>query len=221
MNRTDLRILLLAACLAALAGLVDAIGFLALRGFFVSFMSGNSTRLAIGLAGGDRRVALVAGALIALFVAGVTAGELANQVMGRRRHRLLGLVALLLALAALAASRGSEPAAIGLATLALGAENAALQRAGPVSIGVTYMTGTLVKLGHGLAAALAGGPRWDWAPYLLLWGALAGGSVLGARLFPTLRLQGLWLAAIWCALLAGLVALGGRRTPELDRVSGS
>ena len=220
MNRTDLRILLLAAGLAALAGLVDAIGFLALRGFFVSFMSGNSTRLAVGLAGGDRHVAAVAGTLIILFVAGVTTGELVCRLTGRRRHRLLGAVALLLALAALAASLGSEPAAIGLATLALGAENAVLQRAGPVTIGVTYMTGTLVKLGHGLATALAGGPRWGWAPYLLLWSSLAAGSVLGALLFPALGLQGLWLAAGWCALLAVLVALESRRMPELDRIAG-
>jgi len=36
--------------LAAIAGYVDAIAFVDLGGFFVSFMSGNSTRLAVGLA---------------------------------------------------------------------------------------------------------------------------------------------------------------------------
>ena len=35
----------LAAGLSGVAGYVDAIGFLKLGGFFVSFMSGNSTRL--------------------------------------------------------------------------------------------------------------------------------------------------------------------------------
>ena len=41
---------LIAAALAALAGYVDAVGFIASGGLFVSFMSGNSTRLGIGLA---------------------------------------------------------------------------------------------------------------------------------------------------------------------------
>ena len=40
----------LAVTLSAVAGYVDAIGFLKLGGFFVSFMSGNSTRLGVGLA---------------------------------------------------------------------------------------------------------------------------------------------------------------------------
>ncbi len=43
----------LAAALAALAGYVDAIGFVKLGGLFVSFMSGNTTRMAVGLAGGS------------------------------------------------------------------------------------------------------------------------------------------------------------------------
>ena len=42
---------LFAALLSGLAGFVDAIGFIKLGGFFVSFMSGNSTRLAVALAG--------------------------------------------------------------------------------------------------------------------------------------------------------------------------
>ena len=41
----DRRIRLPAAYLSALAGYVDALAFLKLGGFFVSFISGNSTRL--------------------------------------------------------------------------------------------------------------------------------------------------------------------------------
>jgi len=48
----DYRLRLLAACLSCLAGYVDAIGFIKTGGFFVSFMSGNSTRVGVGLAAG-------------------------------------------------------------------------------------------------------------------------------------------------------------------------
>ena len=44
-ERADLT---LAVVLVALAGFVDAVGFLVLGGLFVSFMSGNSTQFAIG-----------------------------------------------------------------------------------------------------------------------------------------------------------------------------
>ena len=78
--------------------------------------------------------------------------------------------------------------------------NTCFVRDGEVSVGVTYMTGTLVKLGQRLGATLLGGDRWAWSPYLLLWLALAAGAVGGAVSYPTLGLQGLWLPAI--ALLA-------------------
>ena len=42
----------LACALSALAGYVDGIGFLHLGGLFVSFMSGNSTRMGVSLAAG-------------------------------------------------------------------------------------------------------------------------------------------------------------------------
>lgn len=210
MTRSDRRTVLLAFCLSALAGYVDSLGFLTLKGFFVSFMSGNSTRLAVGIASGAWPTAEIAAGLIGLFVSGVVAGGIVSHLARERRPPVLCVVALLLGLAALAASAGHDNWSIGLATLALGAENIVLSRAGEVSIGVTYMTGTLVKMGHGIAKALTGGPRWEWLPYLLLWAALAAGSILGALLFPTLRLQGLWIAAGWCAVLVPVSAITQR-----------
>ena len=48
MTRYDKRAQALVIRLSALAGYVDAIGCIQPRGFFVSFMSGNSTRLSVG-----------------------------------------------------------------------------------------------------------------------------------------------------------------------------
>ena len=172
----------LAAGLAMLAGYVDAIGFLRLGGLFVSFMSGNSTQLGVAIAGNANGVAVAAG-LLACFVLGVVLGARVALAAGRRRKpAVLALVTLLLALATLVGTMTAAPmAALFLLALAMGAENNVFQRGGEVSVGVTYMTGTLVKLGQNLAVASAGGPRWRWLPYLLLWAGLVAGAVTGAR----------------------------------------
>lgn len=85
MTRYDKRVQALAIGLSALAGYVDAIGFIQLGGFFVSFMSGNSTRLGVGLIERSNNAAL-AGGLIALFVAGVIAGSLAGKFAKTHRR---------------------------------------------------------------------------------------------------------------------------------------
>ncbi len=190
------RLRILAICLSALAGYVDALAFLELGGFFVSFMSGNSTRLGVGLAAGSP-AALIAAGLVGCFVAGVMAGSLAGHVARqRRRVAVLALVAALLLLAAALASLGQRQAAIALMAIAMGAENGVFERNGEVSIGLTYMTGTLVKFGQRLMAALLGGERYAWAPYLLLWLGLVAGVLAGAAVHPLLGLQALWIAAV-------------------------
>src|SRR5215468_3068311 len=74
----------LACALSALAGYVDGIGFLHLGGLFVSFMSGNSTRMGVSLAEAQWATAAQALGLIALFVAGAAAGSLI--VLGRSAY---------------------------------------------------------------------------------------------------------------------------------------
>lgn len=190
---------------SVLAGYVDAIGFLSLGGFFISFMSGNSTRLAVGLAGLPTE-ALIAGRLIASFVVGVMLGTLVGAWMQRaRRPAVLLLVGGLLAVAALL--EGVEiHVAMMFAAAAMGAENTTFERDGEVSIGLTYMTGTLVKLGQRLAGVLMGGPRFAWAPYLLLWLGLVTGAVAGALVQPAVGLAGLWVG-VGGALVLALAAL--------------
>ena len=85
MLRYRKREIALAIASSTLAGYVDAIGFLSLGGFFVSFMSGNSTRLGVGVAGFSTE-ALIAGGLIASFVSGVVLGSLIGRVSGSKRQ---------------------------------------------------------------------------------------------------------------------------------------
>lgn len=210
MRRYEKRQRLLAIGLAALAGFVDALGFLKLGGLFVSFMSGNSTRFAAGITGVVPG-SLFAGALIAAFVGGVMAGETVGRLAGRRRKQaVLAFVLVALAIASATATRGGDLVlAPLLMAVAMGSANAVFQRDGEVSVGVTYMTGTLVKIGQHLTTAFAGGPRFAWVPYLLLWLGLIGGATAGATVFPILDLKALWIAvALAALLLVGAATLG-------------
>lgn len=186
----------LALCYAFLAGFVDAIGFLDTGGWFVSFMSGNSTRLAVGIAT-VTAAGPIAIALIATFVFGVFLNALLGAQVGPSRRKIAAAsgVAIPLIMAASCETAGWPVATIGLLCLAMGASNTIFQRDGEVSIGVTYMTGTLVKLGYRLADAVRGGDRAGWTPYLMLWLALVGGGISGAAGFSWSPILSLWIAA--------------------------
>lgn len=200
---------LLASLLAALAGFVDATGFVMTGGFFVSFMSGNSTRLGIGFSQ-DASAAVTAVSLIGAFVLGVVVGAVLSHVAGAwRRSLILALVAVLLAVSAGLSTLGMQRAAVACMAVGMGVMNNVFAREGEVSIGVTYMTGSLVKLGQRLAWALLGKGRWDWVPYFLLWVGFIGGALLGARVYARFGSGALLLAASVAAVLALVPPSGG------------
>ena len=208
----------LAVGLSAIAGYVDAIGFLKLGGFFVSFMSGNSTRLGVGAATGHWDMVRTALALIGLFVAGVVAGALVARQAGEgRRAVVLAFEAALLAAAAGLISAGFDAAGVAAMVLAMGAENAVFQRNGDVGLGLTYMTGALVKAGQRIAAALTGGDRWAWGPYALLWAGLSLGGALGAASYLRFGIAALWAAAGVVAVLAATRFVGERHGQAVGR----
>ncbi|MFC3175115.1 YoaK family protein [Novosphingobium bradum] len=211
MNRFDRRRQVLAIGLAGMAGYVDAVGFLLAGGYFVSFMSGNTTRLAVNLAGYPA-TALVPALLIAGFIGGVAAGSVVAARAGtRRKPAVLALVCALVTAAALANAAGHPGAAPALLVLAMGALNNTFQRGGDVAVGLTYMTGALVKLGQALGALLLGQRRAGWGAFLLLWSGLAIGAVLGALAWSHLAGGALWFAAGWGL---AMLALSLRLAPE-------
>ncbi len=211
MIRYERRTQALAAGLTGLAGFVDATGFIASGGFFLSFMSGNSTRLGIGLADAPEQ-AVMAGSLLLAFVGGVTIGTLIGRAAGieRRAPVLLALLTAILAGAATLAALHLVFAALLLTALAMGAENTVFEADGDVRISLTYMTGNLVKVGQRLATALRGYERWGWFPYLVLWTAMIGGAVAGALVSTALGLAALWVAAGVALALTIVAAWIGR-----------
>ena len=202
---------LFAYAVAGLAGFVDVTGFLQLDGYFVSFMTGNTTLLARDLAGGMARVAVPA-LLIAGFVIGVTAGTLVgDRWPGRRKPVVTGLVAGALVCAALARALDQNEISLALLVMAMGALNTALSanRANPV--GLTYMTGALVRTGQLLADRIGGDRSANPLPFALLWVSLLTGAVCGAFVGLSWGAASLWLAsAIALALCAAATRISGR-----------
>jgi len=206
MRGYDRSLIAVAICLAALAGFVDALGFLGLGGFFISFMSGNTTRLGIAIGMDMASPTLRAATLIAMFVLGVMLGTLiANALPRWRKPAVLAAVTLLLLAAAIFHAEAANSAALFLTAAAMGAENGIFQRDGEVSIGLTYMTGTLVRFAQRAALALAGGARWAWLPHLLLWLGFLVGVFGGTRTYWLIGLDALWIATAAAAILTIVV----------------
>jgi uncharacterized membrane protein YoaK (UPF0700 family) len=168
-------------------------------------MSGNSTRLAVGMAHAVA-AAGIAGGLICCFVLGVVLGSICGSLAGARRAPLvLLLLAALLAGAAMFDLIGASAIATGVTALAMGAVNAVFERPDGGSIGLTYMTGALVKTGQGIAAMLLGRGGLEWLSYLALWAGLVGGGIVGATLYAQFGAAALWFPATLSLTLAALV----------------
>jgi len=146
--------------------------------------------------------------VIVLFVIGAAGGSL--MVLGKGVHRqpwVLLVEGLLLIAAGLADLFGMPNPAIAAIVLAMGLENAVFQIEGGGGLGVTYVTGALVKVGQLAAAALTGGARWGWVSNLLLWAALVAGSMCGALAFYWINLAAIWFAAGSALALSAIVAV--------------
>lgn len=181
--RTDSVSLTFCLGLLFLAGWVDAVAFLGWQGYYVSFMSGNTTQMALASAARMWAHVAAAGSVVASFVAGVILGEWVGAMrIHDRCAAVLGTESLLLAIAAILFASGGEGAAIRtLLAIAMGLQNAAIRLVHPLGGAPTYVTGTLVHLGQSIAAALMG--RGPWLPariYLGMWLGLLAGAVAGA-----------------------------------------
>lgn len=202
--------------LTAIAGFIDGVGFIHLGGYFVSFMSGNSTRAASALAQGRIQEWMIAVGLVGSFVLGVMIGTVAGRVrQSRRRSVVLSTSSALLLFSALSTlPPGDSGFTAPLMAAAMGAMNVTYTRGGEVAVGLTYMTGTLVKMGQQLTAALSGGSRTMWIPYAVLWCMIAFGALTGVLVYGLIGLDSLWVA---CVALTGWTALAAWRSGPLSR----
>jgi uncharacterized membrane protein YoaK (UPF0700 family) len=185
----------IAILLAAIAGFVDAAGYLALFHLFTAHMSGNSAAMGAFLGQNEWREALHRAFPIPVFVAGVVIGALLTEISLMHNFRspfavaLATEAALLLLLMLFSDSIQTGTgwkfyALTALPALAMGVQNATLRRVGSLHIRTTYVTGMLTNFGEAVSGYLlhARSRRvmlWQMALYGGLWFAFAAGAIGG------------------------------------------
>ncbi|WP_067685923.1 YoaK family protein [Nocardia jejuensis] len=176
----------LSTALLMLAGFVGAAAYAHSAGYFVTFMTGNTERATIGHFVGDHTIARSAALLILAFLSGVFVASLCRRYWWRNHPHgatVLATVALIGAVAA-DAFQEQQDVGIGLAPIlfvafGMGALNTSFVKNGEVSIPVSYITGTLVKLVQGIERHMAGGTVRDWLGYAVQYGSFVVGALLG------------------------------------------
>ena len=180
----------LAICLALTAGYLDGYGLLVL-GTFVSFMSGNTTMAGVRTGQANLLAALSPAIAIVFFVLGSLVGSVITSSRLRRAHRILfGIILVLLIFVRQLGSHGAaKNVSIALLGLGMGMVNPALSHIGAEAVSLTFMTGTLSRIGSHLALALRRAPLpasegpWDSHLYRAridaqLWAAFVIGAAL-------------------------------------------
>lgn len=194
LNWTDRRVQWLGAMLiAAIAGYVDGYGLLFLK-TFVSFMSGNTTSTGVASGQHDFHAGLLSALAIVSFVSGSFLGNLVSQSRWRHCHRMMfALIAAGLALVVGLewADLRSIPLEVALLGVSMGMVNPVLSKIGVEAVSLTFMTGTLSRVGSHLALATVQRPLVDRQG--------AGDSHLARA-----RID----ASIWCGFLGGAVLSG-------------
>ncbi|GJD84244.1 YoaK family protein [Methylobacterium haplocladii] len=192
--------------LTALAGFIDAIGFIRLGGLYTSLMSGNTTQLAVAIGHGEGHTALLPCLLILAFLVGAMLGGAIAALMSERwaTPAILAFEALAVATAFVSAQERSH---LGMAalflSLAMGTQNAVLAHIQGFRAGTTFVTGALFAFGQKFALALAGrGPRFGWVGDGLVWLSLLVGAVAGALAHVQLDIEALAIPAAILAVLA-------------------
>ena len=189
----------LAMCISLTAGYLDGYGLLVL-GTYVSFMSGNTTTT--GLRTGQANLSLVVSPAVAVvcFLAGSFVGSVvAHSGLRYARRVLFGVVAALLVIVMQLQNddifKTLNIAALGFG---MGMVNPALSRIGSEAVSLTFVTGTLSRIGNHLALALRRAPvpasqgSWDTHLYRArigaqLWVAFTSGAALSGLIMSFTR----------------------------------
>ena len=214
----------LAILLAMIAGYLDGYGLLFL-GTYVSFMSGNTTSTGLRSGQGSFRAALPSAVAIVFFVTGSFLANLLSQSKLRYAHRVMfGLIASGLAIVLGLEWGGMQIVLleIALVCLTMGMINPALTKIGAESVSLTFVTGTLNRIGGHLASAAWRKPldeaRGRGDSHLAragieasIWCGFLGGAVLSGIAGSNFRT---WILSPPCVVMLALSLLGECPSPS-------
>jgi uncharacterized membrane protein YoaK (UPF0700 family) len=199
--------------LTAVTGLVDAVSILSLGRVFVANMTGNVVFVGFALAGAPGFSLAASLYALAGFLLGALAGG--NLVVTRSRHRgslvrnaaavecgLLAVTLIVTVLAGPPLGAATRDAVAGLAAVALGVQNAAVQRLAVPDLTTTVLTRTLT----GIAADARTGDPSVALRRVLAVATMLLGAVVGALL--VLHVSVAWALAVPTILLGAVAALG-------------
>jgi uncharacterized membrane protein YoaK (UPF0700 family) len=198
--------------LAALAGVLGATAFTHSAGYFVTFMTGNAQRAVLGYFRGDVLLSVSAGLLMLCFIAGVVVASICRRhfwVAHPHGPTVLTTFSLLAATVVDVIDEGWNEnlvdfAPILLVVFGIGALNTSFVKDGEVSVPLSYVTGTLVKMGQGIERHIAGGNVSDWLGYFLLFASFVLGAAVGGGISLVVNGTGMLIAAsVVCALTTG------------------
>lgn len=198
-----------AVALAAIAGMVNVVGYLGFEHQAVSHLTGTTSLLGAALARGDlRAVAQLVGIVLA-FMAGAATTAMVVQdgtlQLGRRYGAVLALESLLLLVSVPLFEHGHIAGPM-LAAAACGLQNAMATTYSGAVVRSTHLSGMFTDLAIGVGHALRGlpvGPRRLALSSVIITGFLAGG-VAGALLFDAIGYR----ALLAPAALTGVVGVG-------------
>ncbi len=214
MNRAQRALVPLAAALSGLAGMVNAIGFLAFGAVFLASPNANATVLGANLPD-LTSVSLFAGGMIVSFLTGVIAVTMAtHRATQFRRSMVLALATLLLAAGylALGAEIAWLPAV--LIAAAMGGIHCVFERDTVIFQEALSPSAQLIRFGETLAGGAPGGGPRKLALHGSLWLAFALGGFIGAVSWFGLGTDALLVAALAAAILIARTWLIERNLPE-------
>ena len=217
----------IALALAGVAGFVDAVGFIVLRGLFTAHMSGNAAQVGVRLGHGDVAAAVPLIVAIALFIVGVALGTAVDELATRRGVRATTALTLALQAVVVAAFMAYGEARIGagrvsdhglggfyvlaaLAIIAMGLQASSIRRVAGQSVRTTYITGVLTDFARGAVERVARGSNAETVVGLL--GGIVVLYLAGATLGSVAqRWAGMWALAVPLAALLAAAAADARR----------
>jgi uncharacterized membrane protein YoaK (UPF0700 family) len=206
----------LVATLCMIAGAIDAIAYILFGKIFIANMTGNTVLFAASVVLRDWSEASLRIGVVLTFLIGIFMAEtlLRKLTAGRERRReMITLAIEFIVLSWLALTPHPDTLRIVLLLVlafAMGMQNNAFQRIGPIKLNTAFITGDLENLGEAIAESQQPDKRAEGrrrsAVFLTTWAAYAVGALLGAYGALHLREKALWIPAGLVAVAAAMLA---------------